>query len=61
MDLQDFQVSISTASDGRTETKGYATVLYLFQPYKTDDLKLNFIFFYLNPYDNRINIYVLGM
>lgn len=41
MDLQDFQVSISTTNDGRTEAKGHATVLYLFQPYKADDLKLN--------------------
>lgn len=24
-------------NDGRTEPKGHTTVLYLFQPYKTDD------------------------
>lgn len=40
MDLQDFQVSISTANNGRTETKGHAIILYLFQPCKSDDLKL---------------------
>lgn len=39
-DLQDLQVYISTANNGRSEAKGHSVALYLFQPCKTDHLKL---------------------
>lgn len=42
MDLQDFQVSTSAANDWRTEAKGHAVALHLFQPHKTDQFETHF-------------------
>lgn len=42
MDLRDFQVSTSTAIDGRTEAKGHDVALRLFQPHKSDQFETHF-------------------